>query len=54
MTSAAHKAATANPFIVYDFYDVINKIIKENNLMEEQLRNCDIFGFPTDHSNVKF
>ena len=54
MTSAAHKAATANLFIVYDFYDVINKIIQENNLMEEQLRNCDIFGFPTDHSNVKF
>ena len=27
--SAARKAATANPFIIFDFYEVVEKIIKE-------------------------
>ena len=40
MISAARRTATTNPFIVYDFYDLIDKIIKENNLTEEELRNC--------------
>ena len=40
MISAARRVATTNPFIVYDFYDLIDKIIKENNLTEEELRNC--------------
>ena len=53
MISAARKAATFNPFIVYDFYDVIDKIIKKNNLTEDQLWNCCKSGFPTNPSKCE-
>ena len=48
MISAARKSATANPFIINDFYDVIERIIKEKNLQPNQIWNCDESGFPTD------
>ena len=50
MISAACKADTANAFVVYKFYDVIDKMIKEHNVMKEQLWNCDESGFPTNPS----
>ena len=53
MISAVRKAATFNPFIVYDFYDVIDKIIKKNNLTEDQLWNCCKSGFPTNPSKCE-
>ena len=53
MISAARKSATANPFIVNDFYDIIEKIVMENNLSPSQIRNCDESGFPTDPQCVK-
>ena len=53
MISAARKAATANPFIIYDFYEVIDKVITENNLSPNQVWNCDESGFPTDPSKYK-
>lgn len=53
MISAARKAATANPFIIYDFYEVIDKVITENNLSPKQIWNCDESGFPTDPSKYK-
>ena len=46
MISAARKLATANPFIINDFYDVIEHIIKEKNLQPNQIWNCDESGFP--------
>ena len=51
--SAARKAATANPFIIFDFYEVVEKIIKEKKLNREQIWNCDESGFPTDPSKCK-
>ena len=51
--SAARKAATANPFIIYDFYEVVEKIIKERKLKRGQIWNCDELGFPTDPSKCK-
>ena len=50
MISSARKSATSNPFVIYDFYDVIEKIIKENNLGPKQIWNCDESGFPHDPS----
>ena len=50
--SAARKAATANPFIIFDFYEVVEKI-KEKKLKREQIWNCDELGFPTDPSKCK-
>ena len=48
MISSARKSSTANPFIIYDFYDVIEKIITENNLGAANIWNCDESGFPHD------
>ena len=48
MISSARKSATANPFIIYDFYDVIEKIIVEKKLTAKHIRNCDESGFPHD------
>ena len=53
MISAARKSATANPFIVNDFYDTIEKVITENNLSASQIWNCDESGFPTDPQKCK-
>ena len=43
--SAVRKAATGNPFIIFKFYEVVEKIIKEKNLKREQIWNCDKWGF---------
>ena len=53
MISAARKSATSNPFIVNDFYDVIEKIIIDHKLNPKQVWNCDESGFPTDPSKSK-
>ena len=41
MISIARKSATGNPFVVYDFYEKLEKIIMENNLQPHQIWNCD-------------
>ena len=46
--SSARKSATSNPFIIFDFYDVIEKIIQEKNLTAANTWNCDESGFPHD------
>ena len=50
--SASRKAAIANPFTIFDFYEVVEKIIKEKNRKREQIWNCES-GFPTDPSKCK-
>ena len=50
---AARKSATANPFIINDFYDLIEGIIKEKKLTAAQIWNCDESVFPTDPSKSK-
>lgn len=46
MISTARLSAMANPFVIYDFYDTIEKIITEKN----QIWNCAHSGFPMDPS----
>ncbi|XP_076824996.1 uncharacterized protein LOC143470629 [Clavelina lepadiformis] len=45
--------ATANPFIIFDIYECIDKIIKEKSLGPEQIWNCDESGFPSDPQKCK-
>ena len=53
MISAARKSMIANPFKIYDFYETIEKIIKDKNLQPHQIWNCDESGFPTDPQKCK-
>ena len=50
MISSARKSATGNPFIVYDFFDVIEDIINKHNIPPNNIWNCDESGFPHDPS----
>ena len=50
MISNARKSATSNPFIIYDIFDVIEKIITKNKLEAKHIRNCHESGFPHDPS----
>ena len=53
MICASRKNATENPWIIYDFYESIDNIIKTQNLTAKQIWNCDESGFPTDPSKCK-
>ena len=48
MISYARMANTSNPFVVYDFFETIEKIANENNFSLSQVWNCDETGFLTD------
>ena len=53
MISTARLSATANPFIIYDFYDLVEKVIQEKKLEPRHLWNCDESGFPTNPARCK-
>ena len=53
MISSARKSATSNPFIIFDFFDQLEKVVSENNLEASQIWNCDESGFPTDPLKCK-
>ena len=53
MINAARKSAISNPFIIYNFYDQLDKIVTENNLTPKQIWNCDESEFPTDPQKWK-
>lgn len=53
MISSARKSATGNPFIIWDFYELLQKIVTENNLAAHQIWNCDESGFPHDPKNCR-
>ena len=53
MISAARMATTSNPFVMYDFFDTVQKIIEANNFTASQIWNCDETGFPTDAGQCK-
>ena len=42
------KSATSNPFVVYDFYDLLEELMQEHQFEPDQIWNCDETGFPTD------
>ena len=48
MISYACMANTTNPFVVYDFFETIEKIANESNFSPLQVWNCDKTGFPID------
>ena len=45
--------ATTNPFVIYDFYDMLKNVIKSNYLSKRQIWNCDEMGFPHDPNSCK-
>lgn len=53
MICAARKSITANPFVIYDFYDTVEKLMKEKNYTPAKVWNCDETGFPTDPSRAR-
>ena len=46
--SSARTSATSNPFIIYDFYDVLERLMREKKFKPKQVWNCDESGFPHD------
>ena len=51
MISTARKANTSNPFIIYDFFDQLEKVFQEYpELVEIKIYNCDERGFPADQT----
>ena len=53
MISYARMANTSNPFVVYDFFETIEKIANENNFSPSQVWNCDETGSPADAGQCK-
>ena len=51
MISTAPKANSSNPFIIYDFFDQVEKVFQEYpELDENKIYNCDESEFPTDQT----
>ena len=46
-------SATENRFVIYDFYDVLSKLMTEKNYPPENIWNCDESGFPSDPKKIK-
>ena len=54
MISTARKSNTANPFIIFDIFEQLATIFKENpDLDASRICNCDESGFPTDQTRGK-
>ena len=53
MISSTQKSATENPFVIYDFFDSLETVTKENTYEEDAVWNYDESGFPFDPSKVK-
>ena len=51
--SKARKAATSNPFIIYDFYDLLEDVVTSKALTPCQIWNCDESGFPSDPASCR-
>ena len=51
--NSARKPSTSNPFLIYDFYDVIEEIITTKKLGPSQIWNADETGFPMDPQKLK-
>ena len=48
MIAKVWKDCTSNPFIIYEFYDRLEEIIRENNLTAEDIWNMDETAFCLD------
>ena len=54
MISTVRRANTWNPFIMYDFFDQLEKVFQEYpELNENKIYNCDESGFSTDQTRCR-
>ena len=54
LISIARKSATDFVlFVLYDFYEKLERVVKELNLSPGQIWNCDESGFPSDPRKIK-
>ena len=54
MICISQKSNTANPFVIYDFYDKLATLFDANpDLNPDNIWNCDKSGFPTDPGKSK-
>ena len=54
MISLARKSSTSNPFIIYGYYNLLEKSFQDNlDFDAERIYNCDESGFPTNQTNGK-
>ena len=53
LISKARKSTTSNPFLIFGFYEMLQKIVEENNLGPSQVWNCDESGFPADPASCQ-
>lgn len=55
MMQLARKSVTSDPFVIYGFYDLLEKVINDLGLADkpECIYNMDETGFPTDPSKAK-
>ena len=55
MMQLARKSVTSDPFVVYGFYDMLQKIIDDKGLADKPsaIYNMDETGFPTDPSKAR-
>ena len=51
--SSAWKSAASNQFIVFGFYDTLEKVMSEKQFLSLQIWNLDESGFPTDPGRCK-
>ena len=53
MIPLARKSATSNPFVVFGFYDTLEKVMSEKEFVSLQIWNLDEAGSPTDTGRCK-
>ena len=53
MITKTRKSATSNPFIIYQFYDMLEEVVRLNNIGPNQIWNCDETGFPHDPTSCR-
>ena len=54
MICISRKSNTANPFVIFDFYDKLEQILSSNpDIKADNIWNCDESGFPTDPAKSK-
>ena len=53
MLSQSRRTATANPFVIYHFYELLDKVVTSKNFGPHQIWNADETGFPHDPSKCR-
>ena len=53
MISKLRKKATSNPFIIYEFYELVEELVRSHNLGPHQILNVDEAGFSHDPASCR-